>query len=433
MVGKLNLELDRSINLPSIERFKELGPKALMGVTQGVIVSINLKNLKYFNEIYSPREGDWLIQFMAEYFCQRNPDYVLGCRSYVDHLLLLTEGKNLSKEALVKKYEEFCNGFLDEVNKKYVRAKVHLECGMYIMQPGDDFLTAQDNARYARRSINNSYRTTVAYYSDDLRNKSMEKAAVIPDFRRALEEHEIMVLLQPKYSASQGHIVGAEALSRFANPEGELVSPAIYVPILENSGLISELDREVIFRTISLQQKWMEEGKHLFPISVNLSRMDFFERGFLEEIDQRIEQAGIPKSCIEFELTETAIVENLNEIVEKLTALRSKGYRIALDDFGSGYNSLYVLGRIPANVIKFDRGFVLYSIQNEIGKTILRNLVDTFKSTRFEVLCEGVETEEEKQQIVECGCDVIQGFLYDRPLPIAQFEEKYIVPEREIG
>ena len=129
----------------------------------------------------------------------------------------------------------------------------------------------------------------------------------------------------------------------------------------------------------------------------------------LEEtfLDHLVEDAGLDKQYIEFELTETVLVKDLDMIIAKMNHLREKGYRIALDDFGSGYNSLYVLGQVPANVIKFDRGFVLHSIQNQMGMTILSNLVNTFKEIEFEVLCEGVETEEEKQKIVSCGCDAV--------------------------
>ena len=132
------------------------------------------------------------------------------------------------------------------------------------------------------------------------------------------------------------------------------------------------------------------------------------------------------KLQVTYAMEYNAVVENLNEIIEKLNFLQDAGYRIAMDDFGSGFNSLYVLGKIPANVIKFDRGFVLHSIQNQVGMTILANLVDTFREINFEVLCEGVETEEEKEKIVACGCDIIQGYLYDRPLSIDEFEEKYM-------
>ena len=425
MVKNVGLEFNND-GLPSLARFKKVGSRMALKMEQPVLLSINLCNLKFFNEIYGPKVGDDLIDYMVRYFCFDNESCELGTRSYVDHLLILCEGNGESRLDLSDRYEDFLNRFLDNVNQKYPRAKIHLDCGMYIIQPGDDFLDAQDNARYARRSIHNSYSNTIAFYEKTLRDESLAKASVIPNFERALENGDIMVLLQPKCSASTGEIIGAEALSRFKDDEGKTISPNLYVPILENASVVSQLDFEVLCQVVDLQRRWMNEGRKMIPISVNLSRMDFLEPGFIEMVDDFITSAKVPKEMIEFELTETAVVENLNEIIEKLNFLQEAGYRIAMDDFGSGFNSLYVLGKIPANVIKFDRGFVLHSIQNQVGMTILSNLVDTFKEINFEVLCEGVETEEEKEKIVSCGCDIIQGYLYDRPLEISEFERKYM-------
>lgn len=412
--------------LPSLERFKMLGSKVVVEMKKPVLSSFNLRNLKYFNEIYGTAKGDWLITLMVDYFCWENKKSILGSMSYVDHLLVLCEAGGDSDEEILAFYQDIADRFLERVSEHYDRVKIHVECGLYVMQPGDSFIYAQDNARYARRSIRHSYSNTVAFYSEDLRRRSIKKASIIPNFEHAIDTDGIQVYLQPKCSAKNDRIIGAEALSRFCDEDGEILSPAIYVPILEQAGIVSRLDYQVLVKSVELLSKWRDDGHELFPISVNLSRVDLLEDRFIESLDHLVEDAGLDKQYIEFELTETVLVKDLDMIIAKMNHLREKGYRIALDDFGSGYNSLYVLGQVPANVIKFDRGFVLHSIQNQMGMTILSNLVNTFKEIEFEVLCEGVETEEEKQKIVSCGCDVIQGYLYDKPLCIDDFEKKYI-------
>lgn len=425
MIKSYRIEMSRD-GLPSLTYFKKEGTKIASSMEQPVLVSINICNLKYFNEIYGTDEGDRLIQYMVRFFCFDDPDCAIAAKSYVDHILILREGHHASREELLSTYETLSDLFVYEVSQKYNRARTHIECGLYVVEPHVSFLDAQDNARYARRSIKGSYLTTVAFYNEGLRRRSMEKACVIPNFETALEENRIVVLLQPKYSVQQKRIIGAEALSRFCDSEGKMISPALFVPVLEDASIVSQLDLAVIRQIVPLQRRWMDEGRELFPISVNLSRMDLLEPGFIERVDAIVEASGIPKWCLEFELTETVVVENLSEIVMRMKLLRAKGYRIAIDDFGSGYNSLYVLGMIPANVIKFDRGFVLHSIQNQVGLTILSNLVETFREISFEVLCEGVETKEEENAIVGCGCDIIQGYLCDKPIPIPVFEEKYV-------
>ena len=411
---------------PSLDKFKRKGKKLVDDMQQAVLISINLRNLKYFNEIYGTNEGDILIQNMVDYFCYDNENCIIGTKSYVDHILILCEGYNYSKEELISYYDDFAKSFIDKTNKEYPRAKISLDLGMCIVSKDEDFIVAQDNARYARRSIGNSYDTAVAFYSEELRKKSLEKASIIPNFQKAIDDDAIIVLLQPKYSVEENCIVGAEALSRFRDEEGNIVSPALFIPVLEEASIIYQLDYEVLRQVVDMQKRWMEDGRKLFPISVNLSRVDLLEETFIDKIDALVEESGIPKNVIEFEFTETVLVENLTTVISKLNSLKDKGYRIAIDDFGSGYNSLYVLGQIPANVIKFDRGFVLHSITNEVGLTIMKNLVETFKEIEFEVLCEGVETKEEEKNIVDCGCDVIQGYLYDKPLDLKDFEEKYV-------
>ena len=412
--------------LPSLDRFKRRGKKLAKNLEQAVLISINLRNLKYFNEIYGTEKGDDLIERMIDYFIFENKDCILGTKSYIDHILILCEGSSSTKEELIGYYNDYSREFLDEINNIYPRAKVHIDIGMSLVEQDEDFIVAQDNARYARRSISYSYDTSVAFYSEELRKKSLEKASIIPNFQKAIDKKEIIVLLQPKYSVEENRIVGAEALSRFKDEEGNIVSPALFVPVLEKAHIIYQLDYEVVRQVVNIQKKWQDEGVTLFPISVNLSRVDLLEDDFMDRVNKLVKDAGIPKSSIEFEFTETVLVENLSKVISKLNALKDCGYRIAIDDFGSGYNSLYVLGQIPANVIKFDRGFVLHSLQNDVGLTIMKNLVDTFKQISFEVLCEGVETKEEEEYIVECGCDVIQGYLYDKPLRVSDFETKYV-------
>ena len=182
----------------------------------------------------------------------------------------------------------------------------------------------------------------------------------------------------------------------------------------------------MIYLLVKLLAKWKNDGMKIFPVSVNLSRYDLMDEEYLDSLNKLVEDAGVDKKYIEFELTESVLVQDLDNIVKKLNRLREQGYRVALDDFGSGYNSLYMLGQIPANTIKFDRGFVLHSIDNEMGEVVLKNLIKTFKEISFEVLCEGVETEEEKEKILACCCEIIQGYLYDKPLNIIEFENKYV-------
>ena len=190
--------------------------------------------------------------------------------------------------------------------------------------------------------------------------------------------------------------------------------------------MITILDRKIIHLLVDTLKSWKRQNIDLFVVSVNLSRLDFAEKGFLDEIVEYVKQSGVEPRFIEFELTETVFCEELDNIIKQIERLRSLGFRISMDDFGSGYNSLDVIGMVPADVIKFDRSFVLHSLKTEMGREVMSSLMAMFKRIHFEVLCEGIETEDEEKLVHECGCNQIQGYLHDRPLDVNVFTEKYL-------
>ena len=171
----------------------------------------------------------------------------------------------------------------------------------------------------------------------------------------------------------------------------------------------------------------MDEGRPLTTISLNLTRVDLLEQGFVDSIHRAIVESGVPSGYFEFELTETVFCENITEITKQIDFLKEKGYKISMDDFGSGYNSLYMLGKIPVDIIKFDRGFVLNSLHGETGRTIMKNLIHTFTEVDFEIICEGIENREEESIVYSCGCNAVQGYLHDKPLPYYIFADKYLL------
>ena len=202
-------------------------------------------------------------------------------------------------------------------------------------------------------------------------------------FMSALENDRISIYLQPKFSIDEQKIIGAEALSRSIDADGNIIPPGMYIDVLEKSGLISRLDEYVVSKVIDMQKQWQREGRELIRISMNLSKIDFWEPGFIESLDRKIVEADILPKYFEFELTETVFCENVSDITRQIEFLRRRGYTISMDDFGSGYNSLHMLGRVPVDIIKFDRGFVLNCIPIEEGRKIMKSLVNTFQEINF--------------------------------------------------
>lgn len=411
----------------SLKDFRIMGQQLMASMNKVIFITINLKNFKYFNQTYGFSAGDEILEHMKEHFCLQLKSCKLATFTYIDHLAGLIEEDDINADDKLEYIKNVGMRFVDEINEKYPLAKVHLNCGVYFVEDKtEDIEDIHDKARYARKSINDTYNNFIAVYTDEIGKRAVEEAGVIPLFEYALENNTIELYLQPKFTIDTQKLVGAEALSRIVDMNGNIVPPGVYIPVLEKSGLISELDKRMIELLIQRMKEWKKKGKKFMTVSINLSRVDFNVPGFIEDIDKKIEEADLPKSAFEFELTETVFCENLKEIIEKINDMRAKGYKISMDDFGSGFNSLYVLGMVPIDIIKFDRGFVLNSLTNKKGFAIMSSLVNTFNSTDFDIICEGVETREEEQLVKETGCNVIQGYLHDKPLPIREFENKYL-------
>lgn len=416
--------------LPYIDYFKKTAGRLMkQDMISPVVLSLDISNFKFYNQMYGYEAGDKLIERCVYQYCHMNSDCVLAGRIYVDHIILLVEAGHRDRQDFKMKYDTMNRNFSDEINAEFPLARIRVYVGAYFVDNVDEEINLIiDKAQCARRSIKANYAETIAVFTDDMAKKTQSEAGVIPMFFSALDNDRIEVYIQPKFSIEEQQLIGGEALSRIKDSNGKIISPAVYIDTLENTGLVSRLDNYVIMKVIELQKKWMDAGYKLTTISMNLSRMDFWETGFIRRIDDAIRKTGIPAEYFEFELTETIFCENLSEITRQIEFLRNRGYKISMDDFGSGYNSLYMLGKIPVDVIKFDRGFVLNSLGVESGRKIMKNLMNTFKDIQFEVICEGIESREEERIVHECGCNAVQGYLHDKPLPYQAFEDKYMKP-----
>lgn len=427
MIQLTGVRRDRVTSLPILEDFQRYFFSTVGRLRHPVVVGINIKNFKYFNQVYGFESGNQLLRHMSEYFCFSNPDCRLASRSYGDHLIVLLEAYTPDEVGIQEELSIICREFVKEANQEFPQARIHVNCGAYFVRKEDKQIDAiLDRVRYARKENADDYSNSVTLYTEELENKILREARVIPMFEDALEEGRILLYLQPKFSIDEQKLIGAEALARIRDKDNQILAPAYFVPLLEKSGMITILDRKIIHLLVDTLKSWKRQNIDLFVVSVNLSRLDFAEKGFLDEIVEYVKQSGVEPRFIEFELTETVFCEELDNIIKQIERLRSLGFRISMDDFGSGYNSLDVIGMVPADVIKFDRSFVLHSLKTEMGREVMSSLMAMFKRIHFEVLCEGIETEDEEKLVHECGCNQIQGYLHDRPLDVNVFTEKYL-------
>ncbi len=421
---------DKLTNLLFYDDFKEEVGKVISQENNNryILMSGNISNFKYINNIYGYEQGDYLLKSVADFFMSDAENCIVGCRMHSDRFLSLVRMDESDEKEVMETVEQLVSRFVDSISPDFPLANIHLNCGAYIIGKDDTNVSEiVDKAEMARKSAKDNYLTSLVFYNEKIEEKARMEREMIPMFERALKDNRILVYLQPKVAIESGLVIGAEALVRMLDDDGKIVPPMSFIPILERTGMIIKLDFCVLDQVCALIRKWIDNGITPIRISVNLSRFDFQEDGSWEQMLKKIKDFDIPREYLEFEVTETIFYDDVEFIINKLRQLRAKGHKVSMDDFGSGYSSLNTVGLMPIDIIKFDRGFVQNSISNQKGLEIMSGLVDIFNKINLEVICEGVETEEEEKTIQQCGCDYVQGYYHDRPLPIAEFEGKYMI------
>lgn len=246
---------------------------------------------------------------------------------------------------------------------------------------------------------------------------------IAQSFEEAIENREFSVYLQPQYNHSTGALIGAEALVRWISPKHGFISPADFIPALEEMGVIPTLDLYVFERVCEFLRSCIDSNKSLVRISVNMSRNDILCDDFIDRLDSLRRKYDVPTRLIHVELTETAAVAGSQIVIDSIKKLHRLGYTVEMDDFGSGYSSLNVLKDIEFDVLKLDLKFIAGTIGNDRGGTILSSVVRMAKWLKLPVIAEGVETVEQADFLKSVGCDYIQGYLYSKPLPVAEYEK----------
>ena len=286
---------------------------------------------------------------------------------------------------------------------------------------GDDaeaLLGAADAAMYrAKQSGRNGFQ----FFTADINQRTRARAQLGTELRHALEREEFRLFYQPKYDLRTRNVSGCEALLRWQHPERGMVSPAEFIPVLEETGLIVAVGEWVLRRACHDIRAWREQGLQEIPVAVNLSARQFRQNDLHERILGIARAAGIGPERLELEITESQLMHDPDQAIRTLRALSEAGIRVAIDDFGTGYSSLAYLNRFPVSTLKIDRSFVADVLVEEPDAAIVRTIVDMAKTLGFTVIAEGVEQEAQASFLLALGCDEAQGYLFARPMPAGEF------------
>lgn len=251
--------------------------------------------------------------------------------------------------------------------------------------------------------------------------RKKEKNMNQQEIEQALKNREIKVYLQPQFDLATEKLVGAESLVRWQRG-AIMVPPSSFIPFCEQTGFITKVDQYVLETVCQHMQKW----KQKIPIAVNESRRHLYNPHHVEELEQTIKKYGIEAKYIELEMTETAVVHDIEAAKEAERKVHALGFKVAMDDFGTGYSSFSMLRQIEIDILKIDRSFVHEVTQDERGKIIIEAIIGMAKKLNITTIAEGIETKEQAQYLKTIGCDIAQGYYYALPMAIEEFERKYL-------
>jgi EAL domain-containing protein (putative c-di-GMP-specific phosphodiesterase class I) len=300
--------------------------------------------------------------------------------------------------------------------------------GVYIIDdPKLNLITIQDRANSARKSnkeMRQAQLCSIVFYSEMQRLRMVREREITNRMESALTNDEFIFYLQPQVELENERIVGAEALVRWADPQRGVVYPNEFIPTLEKNGFITKLDIHIFEKVCKLIEKWIGEGRDPVPVSVNLSRLHLTESGFLDEYERIKNRYSIPDGLIQLELTETVVYENFELIYNAVDRVHKLGFVMALDDFGSGYSSLNLLKDIPVDILKLDRGFFDEERgSRNRGEHIIEGIISLARKLDMVIVAEGVESMAQLAFLKQVQCDMVQGYIYSKPVSIEEFEE----------
>ncbi len=422
------MDKDYLTNLLSIKDFIIQGAEIVNGSNDNyAVIAVDISNFKYLNDMYGMEGGDEAIVIIANYMFINNPHCVLACRTVGDQFRALLRLDDRSVEEEVNIIIDMGMQLEKILADAFPKVYMHLYVGFYaIDRTNFNMRVAIDKAHFAKKQIKGNFQIRCNLYKDEEFKDFTQQMNMVRIFEKACIEDGVRVFFQPKFDYEANRIIGAEALCRLVDEDGNYISPAHFIPILERNGMLSRLDAIMMEKTLEYMSEWKAQGRLTFPVSMNLSRTNFFNHSLVEQIVQLQKKYDIPTEFIELEITETTFIEDMKMIYTSITKLRDQGFKISVDDFGSGYSSLSLLTSLPADIIKLDRQFARQSLDSKKGERIVESIISMLKSVDFDIICEGIETDYEAQLVKNMGCSNIQGYLYDKPLPKEEFEKKYV-------
>ena len=385
------------------------------------LICSNIKDFKFINEIFGMEKGNQVLIKQAKLMASNPSERTICARLMNDRFALCLPREEFDEKRVADSVKELQREFSGN------SFHLHTYMGVYEIRDRDEAVRVMvDKANIAADTIKNDFDCCVAYYDGHLLEISIEQRRLLGEFEPALQKDEFAMYLQPQVNCD-GVAKGAEALVRWVHPSRGILTPYAFIDILENAGLIYKLDLYIWEKAAQKLAEWKEKGYGSYHISVNISTKDFYIIDIYETFTGLISKYDIPASKLHLEITETTLMTDFEKNMNIIHKLQDVGFRVEIDDFGSGYSSLNMLKDISADVLKIDMGFLRES-ENEVkGQDILESIITLASKIGMDVITEGVETKKQLDMLTMMGCHEFQGYYFSKPVPVSEFEEKYLV------
>lgn len=386
-----------------------------------VMVNIRMEKYRNYCTCFGTNEGEELLeQIYCKLISSISKKEIAVRHEKADFCLLLCF---TSKEEIEQRVLQMIDSIIQikPDRKLYINAGLFLISSDCNMNGIDSYYNCSYSACSKAVKIPD---LNLLWYSNEMLEEQLWERKVENDMEKALINKEFVVYLQPKYNTNEETLSAAEALVRWKSPTEGLIPPNKFIPIFEKDGFILKLDDYMLSEVSKLQHQWITEGKKVVPISVNVSRAHFTRSDLAEHICKLVDEQNVPHNLIELEITESAFFDDKSILLNTINKLKSYGFFVSMDDFGSGYSSLNTLKELPLDIVKLDAEFFRGKDEENKGKIIIEEIISLAKKLNMKIVAEGIETREQVDFLKTQGCDLIQGFYFARPLTIEDFEQK---------
>lgn len=391
----------------------------LLKANQGkayVMIRWDAEHFKLVNEMSGYEKGNQILLKATELIAKFLQGKGVAGRFGADHFITCFPLDMLDMQSSHGRINE-------ELKLMNLDCELKVYAGIYVIQ--DIFEPVDimcDKATLALVSVKGKYQEFYAFYTTEMLNNMLKEQEVKNEMKAALTEEQFKIYIQPKFDLSTGKVIGGEALVRWIHPQKGEIYPGEFIPFFEKCGFVYNMDQYIWEHVVAYLKESFQAGKRVLPLSINVSRADFYRENLYEYFTKLMQSYSLPYKYLELEVTESAYSVNEDIIYDTLEQLQGDGFCILIDDFGSGYSSFNMMKEAPVDLLKLDMIFLQGIDKNGRGKTIVKHIVSLSKELSIPVIAEGVETQEQVDFLREIGCDFAQGYFYSKPVPLEEYD-----------